>query len=416
MAESTKSPARAKSEKPYEGFPLTPHPSRRWCKKIRGKLHYFGRVDEPEKALERFNREWPYLKDGRTPPPVETGDGCTVRLLGNAFLTSKKGKLDTGELSPRTFSRYFHTCELLIGQLGRDRRVDDLRPDDFEGFRKALSKTRGVVALKNEINHVRIVLKYAFDQQLIEKPVHFGQSFNRPTAKTIRKARHAGGLRLFSVDEVTRILGAADIQLKAMTLLGLNAGFGNTDVATLPQSALNLDSGWVDFPRPKTEVNRRAPLWPETVDALRKAIAERPIAKDPADNGLVFLTRAGARWVRVQAKRGDETGAVIAIDALSQAFAKLLKGLGINSHRNFYTLRHNFETIAGDSKDQVAVNSIMGHVDTSMAGVYRERISDERLRAVTEHVRSWLFNTDGAAATAQMEAAVSEGAATDVER
>ena len=113
--------------------------------------------------------------------------------------------------------------------------------------------------------------------------------------------------------------------------------------------------------------------------------------KDRADVGLVFLTRTGCRWVRVQPKRGDETGAVVSIDALSQAFAKLLKSLGINSHRNFYTLRHNFETIAGESKDQVAVDSIMGHVDPSMGGVYCENISDDRLKAVVETVRGWLF-------------------------
>ena len=57
---------------------------------------------------------------------------------------------------------------------------------------------------------------------------------------------------------------------------------------------------------------------------------------------------------------------------------------------NFYALRHTFETIAGESMDQVAVNHIMGHVDNSMAAAYRERISDDRLRAVVEMVRGWL--------------------------
>jgi len=33
----------------------------------------------------------------------------------------------------------------------------------------------------------------------------------------------------------------------------------------------------------------------------------------------------------------------------------------------------------------------MGHVDTSMVAVYRERISDERLRAVVNVVRAWLW-------------------------
>src|SRR5580700_7294637 len=123
--------------KPYEGFPLTPHPTGRWCKKIRGKVHYFGKAGganqteadaSASKALEAFNRDWPYLKDGRTPPPIDTGDGCTIRLLCNAFLASKRSQLESGELSARSFQDYFNTSDLLIKHIGRDRRVDDLRP------------------------------------------------------------------------------------------------------------------------------------------------------------------------------------------------------------------------------------------------------------------------------------------------
>jgi hypothetical protein len=35
----------------------------------------------------------------------------------------------------------------------------------------------------------------------------------------------------------------------------------------------------------------------------------------------------------------------------------------------------------------------MGHEVPHMSSVYRETISDERLRAVTDHVRAWLFST-----------------------
>lgn len=59
----------------------------------------------------------------------------------------------------------------------------------------------------------------------------------------------------------------------------------------------------------------------------------------------------------------------------------------------FYALRHTFETVAGESRDQVAVDHIMGHAREYMASIYRERTSDGRLQAVAEHVRKWLFGT-----------------------
>ncbi len=72
--------------------------------------------------------------------------------------------------------------------------------------------------------------------------------------------------------------------------------------------------------------------------------------------------------------------------------AKLLAELGIKRPGlGFYALRQTFETVAGESRDQVAVDHIMGHARDDMASVYRERISDDRLTAVAEHVRGWLF-------------------------
>lgn len=154
----------SKPKKPYAGYPLFAHASGRWAKKIRGRIHFFGRwghvqagqvvpVDDVETsaagALERFQREWPYLSQGRTPPPVDAGDGCTMRMVCNAFLTSKKNKLESGELSARSFTDYYRTCERLLDHFRKDRRVDDLRPDDFEGFRKALAKRYGIVTLRN---------------------------------------------------------------------------------------------------------------------------------------------------------------------------------------------------------------------------------------------------------------------------
>lgn len=254
--------------------------------------------------------------------------------------------------------------------------MTDIRPEDFEAFRATLSKTLGKVALGNEIQRARVVFKFAYDSELIAAPIRYGVGFKRPSRKVLRKERQAKGPRLFEPADLRRIVFAAGKQLKAMALLGANAGYGNADCGMLPISALDLKRGWVTFPRPKTSVERRAPLWPETILALREVVGDRT-------KGLVFVTRLGKSWHKD-----------IADSPITKEFRKLLDKLGL--HRpglGFYSLRHTFQTIGDDAVDPIATSHIMGHADTSMSAVYRERISDERLRAVTEHVRQWLFGT-----------------------
>ena len=401
MSKSTVQRPHCKPPKPYEGFPLTAHASGQWSKKIRGKLYYFGVWADPQGALERLNRDYPHLKEGRTPPVADVSDGCSLKVLAKEFLRSKEDKLNAGDLSPRTFRDYFKTFEGLIGHFGKDRLVSDLTPADFRSYRAKLVKRFNVTSLKNEINRCRICFNYAHENQLIEKPVAYGSNFDRPSAKALRKIRNEAGPKLFAREEILRFLDSADTQLRAMILLGINCGFGNSDVASLPEKAVDLNSGWVEFPRPKTEIPRRIPLWKETTEAVRKWIEERPNKnREPEARGLLFFTQRGRPWVRVHLKQelseGEKEGpqAAVPIDSLSSEFGKLLKRLKINGRRGlgFYTLRHCFETYAGESRDQVAVNACMGHVDNSMAATYRHGVSDERLLAVVDAVRTWLFD------------------------
>lgn len=138
----------------------------------------------------------------------------------------------------------------------------------------------------------------------------------------------------------------------------------NNDCASLPLSAIDLKAGWLDFPRPKTGIPRRCPLWPETVEALKAAIAERYEPKDPAHRGLLFITKRRKTWSK------DTSD-----NPVSKETTKLLKELGLHREGlSFYALRHTFETIGGAAKDQVAVDAIMGHAPEGddMAAVYRE--------------------------------------------
>lgn len=408
MSNSTKRRTpKASPTKPYPDFPLSIHKGRGyWCKKVKGTVYYFGKVaDDPKgvAALEQWLREKDDLLAGRGRQPKADEKALTVADLCNEFLTSKQKLRDRGEITPRTFKTYYVTCERLVEFFGRKKQVADLRPKAFSGLRDELGKTLGAVALGNEIQRVRTVFKFAFDDEHIEAPVRFGQSFAKPKASVVRKAREQKraqhGDRMFEADELRKIIAVAKPAMKAMVLLGANCGLGQSDLSALPIRAVNLETGWLDYARVKTGVPRRVPLWPETVEAIKAWLPNRPEPKDRDDNHLMFLTVRGATWVTASPITQDDNGkhrGGTGKDAIGKALNKLLVKLGIKRKGvGFYALRHGFETIAGDTGDQVAVDAVMGHTDTSMAAKYRERISDERLRNVVEHVRQWIWPEEG---------------------
>ena len=158
--------------RPHPDFPLFPHASGRWAKKVHGRLFYFGRWGRMEKgqvvpfpdvrqtaedALEQYKQQIGDLSVGRTP---HSEDGSlTLADLCNRFLSSKKTDLNAGRITPRTFAEYVRATDLLVDTFGRTRAVSDLRPVNFEKLYRNLSAKWGVNTLGREITMVRSVFK-----------------------------------------------------------------------------------------------------------------------------------------------------------------------------------------------------------------------------------------------------------------
>jgi len=381
-----------------DDFPLFPHQTDRWAKKIRGQLVYFGPLAEPEAAMRKWLEQKDELLEGMTPKDAK--GYATVRDVVNAFLTSKELARDKGEISRRTFSDYHATCERLIECLGRTGAAAALAPADFLKYAGKISKWAPVTRA-NEIQRVRTIFKYAYEAVLIDKPMLFGPDFKKPAVTVVRKDKATKPTRLFAPAEIQQLLKAAPIQLRAMIFLGVNAGLGNSDISGLNWAHLDLTKGVLNYPRPKTGVDRRATLWPETVKALRALkkwsgetlrtgegrgmMRYRPA--EATDVDAVFISKQQRRFVRHD---GDTIR-----DSVALAFGKLLREAGIKRKGiNFYSLRHSFETAAMGAKDREATDRIMGHIDPHVRSNYQhwqaDAEEDARLRAVTNHVRAWL--------------------------
>lgn len=155
-----------------------------------------------------------------------------------------------------------------------------------------------------------------------------------------------------------------------MVLLGVNCGYGNSDIVKLPKA--KVVNGWATFARTKNGIKRRCPLWPETVEALRAVLKPH--------TPLVFLTKFGEPYKPRNLSR--ELG-----NAMSRA------GMG-RDEVDFYDLRRTCASIGVQVRDDDAVRAILGHKRpaSDTLGTYnRMSVSDERLLAVTNHIHNWLF-------------------------
>ncbi len=174
--------------------------------------------------------------------------------------------------------------------------------------------------------------------------------------------------------------------MKPLILLGINAGIGNKDLSLFKLEKLPAMRGevWIDYPRNKTEAERRFCLWPETRDSIAEYLDKRPGPAGTANHCIAFLTKQGNAWVRGE---GNDRS-----DAIGQAFKRARNDAGIG-RGSFYDLRRTFQTVANETGDFQASRLVMGHSDqaSDMTARYTQHISDDRIRIVISHVRSWLF-------------------------
>jgi hypothetical protein len=187
---------RKKPVKPYASFPLTPHNNGQWCKKVRGKIHFFGVWEDHQAALANYLRVAADLHAGRQPSPVNLHpEGPTVKDACNHYLNCQFQKVQGGEIRPTSFEDCRQVAECLAKFLGSTRPVSDLTPTDFQQFRLHTSqhglngKSRGLgpYAQSRAITIVRSVFKHAYDGDLIDRPVKFGTGFERPPAVLVHR-------------------------------------------------------------------------------------------------------------------------------------------------------------------------------------------------------------------------------------
>ena len=80
---------------------------------------------------------------------------------------------------------------LWLHPTGKTTVVEQIRPDDLLAYRRKLAETRNATSVGNEVNRARVVLRFAFENGLIDRPVRFG-GFKRPSKSVVRRGSGPG--------------------------------------------------------------------------------------------------------------------------------------------------------------------------------------------------------------------------------
>ncbi len=353
---------RIKPTRPYPDFPLFPHSNGSWAKKIGGKLYYFGPWADWQAALRKYH-------------DMANGPPSSLQACVKKHVESRGSLQQSGEITLRHLKDIEYTLAGLSEIVGPTKPIARVSSEDFERWRAHLGKTNGAVAIAGHVMRARAFFNWCARERIITA-LPPGDGLRKPSRTVLRRARAERGSRMFTPKEIYFMLQCAGPQVRAMILLALNCGLGNNDIAQLNTG--HIQGKWLVYPRPKTGIERRAPLWPETRAALAAVVRE--------GDEVVFRTRWGNPWTAKSKYGGDSP--------ISMRFTKLCRTVGIyRLGRGFYSLRHVCQTIGEESGDHAATEYILGHAPPAddMASVYRERMSDARLFRVAKHIRRWLF-------------------------
>jgi integrase len=317
-------------------FPLTRHPTGQYCKKIRGKMYYFG--SDKQEALQRYIDQAAYLHGRNHNYQKPVNDSMTLKQLSDMFLKYQFAKVKANAITAQHYNDQVSSLNKLMAFLGQGRRIKEISTLDLQNYKRKLEKqyTASNHRLNLHISNLKTLFHWATKNDILKQIPNI-DAVSR--SKIVNKQR-----RIFTQEEITKLLAAADTNMKAMIWLGLNCGFGCTDCSELQWKYLDLANGRVIFPRGKTGVPRNLLLWPETIEAI-KAI--------PKKGKLVFYTARGNPFVRNVLKiDADGNENYLPINSITTKFSRLIKrvGLDVPKGTSFYTLRSNAENFVMPSK------------------------------------------------------------------
>lgn len=318
----------------------------------------------------------------------ECASGCLL-LVANSLVDYERSRMreegalrSRGSISAKHFGElqrhikaFLHHLNTRHGQgcLAR-MALADLLMSDVESYNKAVvGEGHSVSVVQKRMQAVKLLIDRAgrpeFGQQVL------------PWNWQSRDAYHGKAQqprKLPTLDQLQKLLQAANFRGQTMIWMGIGLGFGQSDLAAV--RIRHIDAQSYDMRRGKTGVDRYGVTPPRVWAMVQSYLSD--CGHSLAPDGLLFTTKQGKPLVHGKT------------DTVKQWWNKLRPRVGETSETlgGFYTLRHLGATEFG-SRPGTSISEMkrwLGHAASSnMADVYMRPVSPEH-RDVVEFVRSSL--------------------------
>ncbi len=130
----SKSKRKTRSDK----FPLTLHPTGQYCKKINGKLYYFG--TDKKMALDKYLNQASYLHGNKGKVQKKSNSDMTLKQLCDLYLQYQHLKVQANALTAQHHNEQIASLNKLMAFIGQSRTIDEISTLDLQSYRRKLQK------------------------------------------------------------------------------------------------------------------------------------------------------------------------------------------------------------------------------------------------------------------------------------
>ena len=148
-------------------FPLTLHPTGQYCKKIKGKIRYFGK--DKKKALEKYLAQSTYLHGPQSLAEKISNGKMTLRQLCNLYLHYQNSRVLVGDITAKHYNDSKYSLDRLMAFLGQSCRIENISTLDLQNYKRKLQSSYPSIDRQNlQIGIMKAMFHWARKNDVLE--------------------------------------------------------------------------------------------------------------------------------------------------------------------------------------------------------------------------------------------------------